>query len=194
MGVAAQGKRPPAADFHAFSQFTHDLEACLKGVNQLLTLLEQELGVDGERAYKRHEAKKLLPQIVRPPEEYFSITQALQAEGKTIDRIELGSRKDDEEVHSSETPIFYFTDGSIRLGHRIKAWNLPIDDDHLQPSDFHWDFNVTWVQSMDSHFHKLALFECTVQRFEKLPNDREMGVLRALFCCLTAVPAYVEPD
>jgi hypothetical protein len=144
--LAAHGVRPPAEHFPAFSQFTKDLFLCLEALKELLAILEQEFSVDGEEALKRHEAKKWLPDIDRPPEGHFSIVQAASMTGKTIERVELGFRKEIKGVHGSEALIIHFTDGSIMgLESGSNAGNIVNKGNGLRPEDFHVDFVVHWV-------------------------------------------------
>ena len=144
--LAAHGVRPPAEHFPAFSQFTKDLFLCLEALKELLAILEQEFSVNGEEALKRHEAKKWLPDINRPPEGHFSIVQASNMIGKTIERVELGFRKEMKGVHGSEALIIHFTDGSIMgLVSGSNAGNIANEENGLRPEDFHVDFIVHWV-------------------------------------------------
>lgn len=76
-------------------------------------MLERDFGVNGEEAYKRHKAKKWLPQIGRPPEAHYSIVQASRMKGKTIERVEFGFKRTMEGEPKSEAMVIHFTDGSI---------------------------------------------------------------------------------
>jgi hypothetical protein len=141
--------RPPAKNFPAFSQFTKDLSLCLKAVKELLAMLERDFGVNGEAAYKRHEAKKGLPHINCPPQAHYSIVQASRMKGKTIEKVEIGFRKKIKGVHESEALIIYFTDGSIMsLVAGSNVANLASDENKLRPEDFHVDFIVHWVPEL----------------------------------------------
>jgi hypothetical protein len=147
--LASHGVRPQAENFPAFSQFTKDLSLCLKAVKELLAMLERDFGVNGEKAYKRHEAKKWLPQINRPPEAHYSIVQASYMKGKIVEKVEFGFRKEIEGVHESEALIIYFTDGSIMsLVAGSNVANLVSDENGLHPEDFHVDFIVHWVPEL----------------------------------------------
>lgn len=147
--LASHGVRPPAKNFPAFSQFTKDLYLCLEAVKELLTMLENDFGVSGEEAHKRHEAKKGLPHINRPSEGNYSIVQASRMKGKTIEKVEFGFRKEIEGVHESEVLIIYFTDGSIMsLQAGSNAGNLANDENELRPEDFHLDFILHWVPEL----------------------------------------------
>jgi hypothetical protein len=156
-GLASHGVRPPAHKFTAFSQFTKDLGLCLEAVKEVLTMLERESGVNGEEARKRHEAKKWLPRITRPPEAHYSIVQASQMEGKTIEKVELGFREDIKGVHESEALIIHFTDGSIMsLVAGSNVGNLVRDENSLHPEDFHVDFIVHWVPEIPKGMRKTS--------------------------------------
>jgi hypothetical protein len=153
--LASHGVRPPAENFPAFSQFTKDLSLCLDAVKELLAMLERNFGVNGEEAYKRHSAKKWLPQIDRPPEAHYSIVQASRMKGKTIEKVEFGFRKTKEGVHESEAMLIYFTDGSIMsLEAGSNVGNLVNDENGLRPVDFHVDFVVHWVPELPRGMQK----------------------------------------
>ncbi len=147
--LASHGVRPRAENFPAFSQFTKDLSLCLEAVKEILAMLERDFGVNGEKAYEHHEAKKGLPQINRAPEAHYSIVQASHMKGKTIEKVEFGFRQEIEGVHESEAMIIYFTDGSIMsLVAGSNVGNLVSDKNGLRPEDFHVDFIVHWVPEL----------------------------------------------
>jgi hypothetical protein len=147
--LASHGVRPKAKNFPAFSQFTEDLSFCLKSIKELLAMIENSFGVNGEEALKRHEAKKWLPHISRPSEPNYSIVKVSQMKGKTIEKIDFGFRKEIEGVHESEAMIIYFTDGSIMgLVAGSNVGNLANDENGLRPEDFHVDFIVNWVPEL----------------------------------------------
>jgi len=147
--LASHGVRPTAENFSAFSQFTKDLSLCLGAAKELLAMLEHDFGVNGEEAQGRHEAKKWLPHINRPPEAHYSIVQASRMKGKTVEKVEFGFRKEIEDVHESEALIIYFTDGSIMsLEAGSNVGNLVSDENGLRPEDFHVDFVVHWVPEL----------------------------------------------
>ena len=153
--LASHAVRPPAENLSAFSQFTIDLSLCLEAVKELLSMLERDFGVNGEEAHKRHEAKKWLPHINRPPEAHYSIVQASHMKGKTIEKVEFGFRKEIEGVHESEALIIYFTDGSIMsLQAGSNVGNLASNDNGLRPEDFHVDFIVHWVPELPKGMSK----------------------------------------
>ena len=153
--LASHGVRPKAGSFPAFSQFTKDLFLCLEAVKELLAMLEREFGVNGKEASERHEAQKWLPRITRPPEANYSIVQALRMKGKTVERVEIGSRADIKGVHASEAIIVYFTDGSIMgLQTGSNVGNLATDANRLQPEDFNVDFAVNWVPELPKGMQK----------------------------------------
>jgi hypothetical protein len=144
--LASHSARRPAKSFPAFSTFTNDLHLCLNGVKEVLAMIEKESGVDGKGASDRHEAKKWLPRIVRSPKPNYSIVQASRMKGKTIEKVELGTRDDIKEVHGSEAIVIYFTDGSIMgLDTGSNAWNVATSEKPFRPEDLHVDFRVQWV-------------------------------------------------
>ncbi|MFH1486811.1 MAG: hypothetical protein ABIH46_12140, partial [Chloroflexota bacterium] len=147
--LASHGVRTPAENFPAFSLFTKDLSLCLEAVRELLAVAEGDFGVNGEEAYKRHEAKKWLPHINRPPEAHYSIVQASRMKGKTVEKVEFGFRKEMEGVHESEALIIHFTDGSIMsLEAGSNVGNLVRHENSLRPEDLHVDFVVHWVPEL----------------------------------------------
>lgn len=155
--LASHGVRPPAEKFPAFSQFTKDLALCLEATNELLGMLERRFGVDGEELHKRNEAKKWLPRIDRPPQAHYSIVQATQMKGKTVEHVEFGFRKDIGGVHQSEAIIIYFTDGSmVSLEAGSNVGNLVSDDNGLRPEDFHVDFILHWVPELPPNIRKTS--------------------------------------
>jgi hypothetical protein len=143
---AGHGVRPPAQRFLAFEEFTTDLEAVVIGLRELLATLENILGMSSERARKRQQAKKWLPQIDRPPETHYSIAQLPAIIGKTVARVEYGYCKQIDSVHQSEGMILHFTDGSILgIDTGSNACNIADKHEGLQPDDFHVDFMLKWV-------------------------------------------------
>jgi hypothetical protein len=156
--LASHGVRPPSERFPAFSTFTNDLSLCLKAVKEILTVLEREFGIDGEKARSRHEAKKLLPKIARPPDEHYSIVQASRMNGKTVEKVTFGSREEVAGTHQSEVLIIYFTDGSIMsLEAGSNVSNLVNGDTSLRPEEFHVDFIVHWVPALPKRITKPLL-------------------------------------
>ena len=147
--LASHGARTQAKNFGAFLQFTEDLELCLKGVREILAMLENESGMNGLEAQKRHEARKSLPLIVRPAEAHYSIAEAQRMAGKTVEKVAVGFREDIEGVHGSEAMIIYFSDGSIMgLDTGSNARNLELEEKHIRAGDFNVDFMVHWVPEL----------------------------------------------
>lgn len=143
---AAHGVREPAVRFPAFWQFTSDLELCVAGMKELLSILENEFGVSGERANERYRARRYLPKIDRPSQSNFSICQAVELAGKTVTRVEFGFRKDVEGLHESEVLILHFTDGSILgIDTGSNAVNVAMEHKGVRPEDFHANFHLQWV-------------------------------------------------
>jgi len=143
---AGHGVRPPAQRFLAFEEFTNDLEAVVTGLRELLAALENVLGMSGERARKRQQAKVWLPRIDRPPMAHYAIAQLPTIVGKTVERVEFGFCEHREGVHESEGMILHFTDGSILgIDTGSNACNVADKHEGLQPDDFHVDFMLKWV-------------------------------------------------
>jgi hypothetical protein len=151
--IATHQVRPKAEKFRAFSRFTEDLRLCSQSFEEILEILESKFGITRDQAYKRHNAKKMLPKITHRPElkDSFpiSIIESVHMKGKTIERVEFGLREKYENVHESQVLIIYFTDGSIiciDTGSNIA--NLVGDDDNLKPEDLHIDLDIHWVPEL----------------------------------------------
>jgi hypothetical protein len=56
--LAGHKVRPKAKRFHAFEEFTKDLEVVVVGLKELLATLESVLGMDGDKPCERQSAKK----------------------------------------------------------------------------------------------------------------------------------------
>ena len=112
-------------------------------------MIESEFGVDGKGAHGRHEAKKWLPKIAAPANPHGLILQVSRMKGKTIDKVEYGTREDIKQVHGSEAIIIYFTDGSIMgLDTESNAFNVAESEQPFRAEDLHIDFMVHWVQPL----------------------------------------------
>ena len=146
---ASHSARPPAKSFPAFSTFSNDLYLCLNGVKEVLTMIENEFGVDGKGAHERHEAKKWLSKLSAPANPHGLILQVSRMKGKTIEKVEYGTREDIKQVHGSEAIIIYFTDGSIMgLDTGSSAFNVAESEQPFRAEDLHIDFMVHWVQPL----------------------------------------------
>lgn len=144
-GPAAHKVRQSAVTMPATAQFKNDLELCVAGLKELLTTLEKELAMNGEKATERNDAKKHLPQIVRPSDPSYSICDAARMKGKTVERVEFGSRKKVENVQS-EVLIIHFTDGSIMsIQTRSNFGNLADDIPDLEGHGLDVNFSMHWV-------------------------------------------------
>lgn len=143
-GKAAHKVRPPARPMTAFATFASDVADCAACLRQLRSTLESELGMSAEKCRRRQDALTLLPNIVRPPEAHFAINNARMIAGRTVERVEVGFRKEIEGVHQSEAIIVRFTDGSI-LGIDTGSNAANVACEHHRPDDFHVDLNVWFV-------------------------------------------------
>ena len=141
---ASHGNRSAATSMRAFQAFSSDLKSCLNAVSLLRSSLEQELNMDAKHSKARQDALKWLPQIVKDPEPNYSINKALQMIGKTVERIDVGFRREIEDVHQSEVIVVHFTDGSIMsIDTGSNAGNFQCDKH--PPTVFHVDFRIGWV-------------------------------------------------
>jgi hypothetical protein len=130
----------------ASEQFAKDLELCEAGLKELLVTLEKELVMNGAKAVARHEAKEGLPKIVRPASSNYSICQADQMKGKTVDRVEYGHREEYQEAHQSEVLRIHFTDGStLSIDTRSNVGNLADDIPDLKCNALDVSFSLHWV-------------------------------------------------
>ena len=141
---ASHGIRPQAEPMRAFETFEVDLDACLNALRLLRSSLEKELSMDAKHTRNRQEALTWLPVIAQPHEPHYSINGATQMVGKTVEKVEIGSRQETEEVHRSEVIIVHFTDGSIMsIDTGSNAGNFSCEKH--RPEDFHVDFIIQWV-------------------------------------------------
>ncbi len=153
--LASHGIRPKPEAFSAFSKFTEDLFLCLNAIKELLTMIENEFGVNGEKARERHEAKEWLPTINRVRSPHPTIMEARRMEGKTVEKVEAGYREDREGVHGSEVVIIHFTDGSMMgLETGSNAGNIASRNDGIRPDDFHVSFRPQWVPELPKGMRK----------------------------------------
>ena len=91
-----------------------------------------------------------LPKIQRVPEPHYSINKSMQMQGKTIVKVECGSRQDFPGVHASEVIILHFSDGSIlSIDTGSNAQNIADRYDGLNAEDFHASFHLHWVPSTE---------------------------------------------
>jgi len=145
-GLASHGVRAPAKAkaMRAFEGFSRDVESCLQAYRILRTTLETELKMDAKHSRERQEALGHLPRITVAPSPNYSINQARDMVGKTVEEVEVGSRQQMKGCHQTEAIIIHFTDGSIMSVHAgCNAGNF--DCDKHPPETFHVDFIVQWV-------------------------------------------------
>lgn len=140
---ASHRQRAPAVPLRAFEMFTVDLERCLTALTLLRRTLEHELGMDAENSLKRQEALAHLLRIEADAEPHYSINHVSRMIGKTIDKVEYGSRHHIDGVHQSEAVIFHFTDGSMMSLDTGSNASQVLDDGRAE--DFHVNFHVHWV-------------------------------------------------
>ena len=143
---ATHGVRLAAERYNAFEQFTRDLQLCVDGLKELVSILSRELSIDAENAIARHDARRALPTISASPDPHFSINEASRMVGRTVGGVEVGHRSDIYGAHRSEAIIIHFTDGSILgIDTGSNAGNLEIDHEQFKADDFHVDFILAWV-------------------------------------------------
>lgn len=144
----AHGIQNKVQYFLGFEQFTKDLILCNDGLSELLIELEKITGITKEKALKRHDAMRTLPNIISEPEPNYSINLIKIAEGKTIEKIEIGEREQISNCHKTEIIIIHFTDKSIvAIDTGSNAENVLSHYDQ-SASNFSVDFNIKWVPSL----------------------------------------------
>lgn len=145
-GHSAHKVRQPAVKMSASEQFEKDLELCVVGLRELLTTLEKELGMNGEKAIQRSDARQHLPKISQPAQPNYSICEAVRMRGKTVEHVEFGTREQVQDAHRTEVLIIHFTDGSIlSLDTHSNVGNLADDIPDLKCEDFDVSFSLNWV-------------------------------------------------
>jgi hypothetical protein len=142
--LSSHGVRPPATAMRAFEAFSDDLSRCLQAAQLLRRTLESELHMDAEPSLRRQDALARLPRIGAPPLPNYSINEARAMAGKTVERVDVGSRPESQTGHQSEVMIIHFTDGSIMsIESGCNAQNFHCEKH--PPHEFHVDFIVQWV-------------------------------------------------
>ena len=87
------------------------------------------------------------PKPVRPPEPNYSINEALQMVGKTVESVEVGHRRNIPKVHQSELIVIHFTDGtSLAIDTGSNARNVCDMLHKFKPEDFCIDFMLEWFK------------------------------------------------
>lgn len=148
--LASHSARKTAQRFPAFETFSRDLDLWVAGCRELLDVLERVCDIDAQSAKNRQEAMANTPRIVRPAEGHYSICQADEMIGKTIESVEYGEREEITGVHGSELLICHFTDGSILLlGTGSNARNVAARHPGLVAEDFHVDLSLQWVPALE---------------------------------------------
>jgi len=145
-GNSSHGVRSSARSSDAFGCFNRDLEQAVESFESLLKLIEQEFSVSATHELRRQEVMQYLPKIVDGGfESNYSICQATQMVGKTIEKVWFGLREDDEQIHQSEALFIQFTDGELlAIDTGSNVVNIA-DQAKIKPNDFHVDLNLTWV-------------------------------------------------
>ena len=147
----AHGVPPPSLPFGAFNQFSKDMEKILKSLRLLKGFMENRLKVKAQSCRVRESKLAMLPEIdpKRKPEPNYSISELPAVEGKTIQRVEFGFRKQIEGVHGTEVIILHFTDGTILgIDTGWNVGNLALEYKDIKAEDFHVRFSLTLVPSI----------------------------------------------
>ena len=156
-GLASHKVRKPAIPFRAFETFTEDLRLCKAGLSELLTVLEDALGMDGKKADRRWRNMLQLPKMIQPAHGHYSVSQmsgmsiceAGKMVGKTVSKVEFGFREPLQGVHQSELLTIYFTDGSIvSVDTGSNAQNISLEHPVVKAEEFHVDFMLHWVPAL----------------------------------------------
>ena len=143
----SHGGRDAAKESDAFEDFCRDLEVANEAYEELLRLIESEFSVSSDYEMRRHEIVASLPEIVKGTHPNASICQATRMEGKTVEKVWFGERKDIKGVHQSEVLYVRFTDGEILV---IQTGSNASDPKFsraggIEPDEFSVDFALTWV-------------------------------------------------
>lgn len=145
-GNSSHGVRSSAKACDAFGLFNRDLEQAVESFELLLKLIEQEFTVSATHELRRQEIMQYLPKIVDGGiESNYSICQATQMVGKTVEKVWFGLREDHELIHQSEALFIQFKNGEqlvIDTGSNVV--NIA-DQAKIKPNEFHVDLNLTWV-------------------------------------------------
>lgn len=143
----SHGIRDLAEESNAFENFWNDLEIAVGVYVELLELIESEFSVSSEHELRRHQIMKGLPKIVGDVESHYSICQATKMEGKIVEKVWFGIRKEIKDVHRSEVLYIQFADGEILA---IETGSNASDFLHrngINPKELSVDLVLTWVPS-----------------------------------------------
>lgn len=145
-GNSSHGVRVPAKSTDAFGRFNSDLEEAVASFKELLTLIEQKFSISADYEQRRQEIMKYLPKIIEGGiQSNYSICQATQMTGKTVEKVWFGLREDHEQLHQSEALFIQFTNGEIlAIDTGSNVVNIA-DQARIKPNEFHVDLNLTWV-------------------------------------------------
>lgn len=141
----SHGVRDAAKESNAFEDFKNDLEIAVEVYEKLLELVESEFSVTAEHELRRHEIMEGLPKIIGGVESHYSICKATKMEGKTVEKVWFGMRKEIKDVHQSEVLYMQFTDGEIMA---IETGSNALDFLHrngINPNELNIDLMLTWV-------------------------------------------------
>lgn len=145
---ASHKVRPAAKPFNAFEKFIADLEDVEHGLSDLLNELSGQYGIDPEDAVRRQRRIMSHTKIAGPPcgAAHIAWDQLRQAEGRTVQRVDMGVRAHIDGVHESEVLHIHFTDGSLlSLEIHTNACNVSSDHGGFDPSEFHTNFYGEFV-------------------------------------------------
>lgn len=141
----SHGVRDAAQESNAFEDFRNDLEIAVEVYEELLKLIESEFNVSSEHELRRHEIMEGLPKIVGDVESHYSICKSKKMEGKTVEKVWFGMRKEIEDVHQSEVLYMQFKDGEI-LAMQIGSNALDfLYSKGINPNELRTDLMLTWV-------------------------------------------------
>lgn len=145
-GNSSHGVRSSAKSCDAFGRFNRDLEEAVESFKLLLNLIEQEFSVSATHELRRQEVMHYLPKIiVGGIESNYSICQATEMVGKTVEKVWFGLREDDEQLHQSEALFIQFSNGELlAIDTGSNVVNIA-DQAKIKPNEFHVDLNLTWV-------------------------------------------------
>ncbi len=142
---SSHGVRETAVKSDAFEDFYRDLEIAEEAFDALLLIIESEFNISSDHEQNRHEIIKFLPKIVGDIEPHYSICQSTKMEGKTVEKVGFGKRKEIEKFHQSEVLYIQFTDGDILA---IETGSNALDFLYrkgINPNELNIDLMLTWL-------------------------------------------------
>ena len=142
--------RDKAVHFNAHDAFAVDLQECKAALEMLQGILQTETGFNPEKTLSYVRRRVFFPKLGEKSDPTYLINELRKMKGKTIDKVEYGYEDKGGEGHLTEMMVLYFTDGtSVGITTGSNSETLCTEENELQPSDFHVDLDVQWLESKD---------------------------------------------